>query len=77
MGVVENLSGFTSPTGEHFAIFGEGGGQALADELGRPLLGKVPLTLGLHAQPTAEAPLVASHPDDPAVQPLRQIATQL
>ena len=43
VGVVENMSGFTTPGGERFTIFGEGGGQLLADELDVPLLGKVPL----------------------------------
>ena len=37
------MSGFTTPTGERFTIFGEGGGQLLADELDVPLLGKIPL----------------------------------
>ena len=46
-GVVENMSGFTTPGGERFTIFGEGGGQLLADELDVPLLGKVPLTMPL------------------------------
>ena len=43
LGVIENMSGFTTPDGERFTIFGEGGGQALADELDVPLLGTVPL----------------------------------
>ena len=43
--MIENMSGFTTPDGERFPIFGEGGGQALADELDVPLLGKVPLTM--------------------------------
>ena len=43
LGVVENMSGFTTPGGERLTIFGEGGGQLLADELEVPLLGKVPL----------------------------------
>ncbi len=46
-GVIENMSGFTTPSGERFAIFGEGGGKELADELDVPLLGKVPLTMPL------------------------------
>src|SRR3954449_2022029 len=37
-GVIENMSVFTTPAGERFPIFGEGGGQALADELDVPLL---------------------------------------
>ena len=44
-GVVENMAGFVTPSGERYALFGEGGGQALADELDVPLLGKVPLTM--------------------------------
>ena len=43
MGVIENMSGFTTPDGQRFTIFGEGGGQTLADELDVPLLGKIPL----------------------------------
>ncbi|HZO35350.1 MAG TPA: Mrp/NBP35 family ATP-binding protein, partial [Solirubrobacteraceae bacterium] len=39
MGVVENMAGFVTPGGERFAIFGEGGGRELADELDVPLFG--------------------------------------
>lgn len=73
-GVVENMSGFTTPAGERFQIFGEGGGQELADELDVPLLGKVPLTMPLRAQADAGAPLVATDPDDAAAQAIRQAA---
>ena len=73
-GVIENMSGFTTPAGERFAIFGEGGGQALADELDVPLIGKVPLTMGLREQSDIGTPLVLADPDDPAGQALRQAA---
>jgi len=73
-GVIENMSGFTTPSGERFAIFGEGGGQALADEIDVPLLGSVPLTMPLRAQSDAGVPLVATDPDDPAAQAVRQAA---
>ncbi|MDP9383966.1 MAG: Mrp/NBP35 family ATP-binding protein [Actinomycetota bacterium] len=73
-GIVENMSGFTTPGGERFAIFGEGGGQRLADELDLPLLGKVPLTMPLREQSDLGTPLVASNPDDPAAQAIRQAA---
>ncbi len=73
-GVVENMSGFTTPGGERFPIFGEGGGQELADELGVPLLGRVPLTMALRAQADAGVPIVAEDPDEPAAQALRQTA---
>jgi ATP-binding protein involved in chromosome partitioning len=73
-GIVENMSGFTTPSGERFALFGEGGGQELADELGVPLLGKVPLTMPLREQADAGVPLVVTDPDDAAAQAIRQTA---
>ena len=76
-GVVENMSGFTTPGGERFQIFGEGGGQELADELDVPLLGKVPLTMPLREQADAGVPLVATDPDDAAAQGIRQAARGL
>ncbi len=76
-GIVENMSAFTTPSGERFTIFGEGGGQELADELDVPLLGKVPLTMPLREQADAGSPLVAENPDDPAAQAIRQTARGL
>jgi ATP-binding protein involved in chromosome partitioning len=76
-GVIENMSGFTTPSGERFAIFGEGGGGRLADELEVPLLGTVPLTMALREQADAGTPLVFSDPDDPAAQGVRQAARGL
>jgi ATP-binding protein involved in chromosome partitioning len=73
-GVVENMSGFTTPGGERFAIFGEGGGQSLADELDVPLIGKVPLTMPLREMSDTGTPLVEVNPDDPAAQAIRQAA---
>ena len=76
-GVIENMSGFTTPSGERFAIFGEGGGQELADELDVPLLGRVPLTMPLRKQADGGVPLVVEDPDDPASQAIRQVARGL
>ena len=76
-GVVENMSSFTTPSGERFTIFGEGGGEELADELDVPLLGKVPLTMPLRAQADDGLPLVIENPDDPASQAIRQVARGL
>jgi ATP-binding protein involved in chromosome partitioning len=76
-GVIENMSGFTTPSGERFAIFGEGGGQQLADELDVPLLGKVPLTLPLREQADGGVPLLIETPDDPASQAIHHIARGL
>jgi len=60
LGVVENMSAFTAPDGSSWPFFGEGGGQRLAEEIGAPLLGSVPLetavsTGGDTGQPVASA----------------------
>ncbi|HWK30262.1 MAG TPA: Mrp/NBP35 family ATP-binding protein [Solirubrobacter sp.] len=75
--VIENMSGFTAPDGERYPIFGEGGGQRLADELEVPLLAQVPLTMPLRANADAGIPLVAVDPDDPAAQAIRHAARGL
>jgi len=76
-GVIENMSGFVTPGGERFQIFGEGGGQLLAEQLDVPLLAKVPLTMPLREQSDAGVPLVMANPDDPAAQALRHGARGL
>jgi ATP-binding protein involved in chromosome partitioning len=76
-GVIENMSGFTTPSGERFPIFGEGGGKELADELDVPLLGKVPLTMPLREHADSGTPLVIEDPGDPASQAIHQAARGL
>jgi ATP-binding protein involved in chromosome partitioning len=76
-GVIENMSGFTTPSGERFAIFGEGGGKELADELDVPLLGRVPLTMPLREHADSGVPLVVEDPQDPASQAIHQVARGL
>jgi ATP-binding protein involved in chromosome partitioning len=73
-GVVENMSAFETPSGERFPIFGEGGGQELADELDVPLLGKIPLTMPLREHADSGLPLVLEDPDDPAAQAIHHLA---
>jgi ATP-binding protein involved in chromosome partitioning len=77
IGVIENMAGFVTPDGQRYAIFGEGGGEALAQELGVPMLGKIPLTMPLREQSDAGLPVVFSDPDDPASQALRHAARGL
>jgi ATP-binding protein involved in chromosome partitioning len=76
-GVVENMSGFVTPSGERYQIFGEGGGESLAIDLDVPLIAKVPLTMALREQSDAGFPLVFSNPDDAASQAIRQGARGL
>jgi ATP-binding protein involved in chromosome partitioning len=76
-GVIENMSSFTTPSGERFAIFGEGGGSELAQELDVPLLGRVPLTMPLREQADCGVPLVVEDPDDAAAQAIGHVARGL
>jgi ATP-binding protein involved in chromosome partitioning len=76
-GVVENMSGFVTPSGERFTIFGEGGGQQLADDLDVPLLGKIPLQEELRIGADEGKPLVLTDPDAPASQALFHTARGL
>jgi ATP-binding protein involved in chromosome partitioning len=73
-GVIENMSFFSAPSGERFPLFGEGGGQELADELDVPLLAKVPLTMPLREHADSGVPLVIEDPDDAASQAISSAA---
>jgi ATP-binding protein involved in chromosome partitioning len=77
MGVIENMSGFTTPSGENFSIFGEGGGKLLADELGVPLLGKVPLSEELREHADTGRPLVVEQPQSPAAAAIIETAKRI
>ena len=74
LGVIENMSAFTGPDGQRVTIFGEGGGQLLADELDVPLLGKVPLSEDLRESADAGSPLVLEQPNASAAQAIRDAA---
>ena len=74
LGVIENMSAFTGPDGQRVTIFGEGGGQLLADDLDVPLLGKVPLSEELREASDAGSPLVLEQPNAPAAQAIRDAA---
>jgi ATP-binding protein involved in chromosome partitioning len=76
-GVIENMSGFTTPDGDAYPIFGEGGGRLLADELEVPLLSQIPLTMALRRQADGGLPVVLSTPDDPAAQAITAAAAAL
>jgi ATP-binding protein involved in chromosome partitioning len=77
-GVIENMSYFICPgCEERHLIFGSGGGEELARELGTTLLGQIPIDLRLREGADAGKPLVVSDPDAPASQELLKIAAAL
>ncbi|GMR02906.1 MAG: Mrp/NBP35 family ATP-binding protein [Acidimicrobiia bacterium] len=77
VGVVENMAGFTTETGERYAIFGEGGGTTLADELGVPLLGSVPIDPFVASGGDNGTPVVLEHPDSPAATEIVAVAERI
>ena len=83
VGVVENMSGLAMPDGSTMHLFGEGGGQQVAERLTRtvgadvPLLGQVPLDPALVTAGDSGVPLVLSAPESAAAQQLRSIADKL
>jgi ATP-binding protein involved in chromosome partitioning len=78
LGVVENMSYFESPeTGKPIAMFGTGGGRRLADELGIPLLGEVPLYPPVLEGGDSGRPIVEAEPACTAARKLVEIARVL
>jgi ATP-binding protein involved in chromosome partitioning len=76
-GVVENMSWFTGNDGTRYEIFGAGGGETLAADLGIPLLGKVPLVASVRQGADEGRPVVAVDPDSETALALIAIADRL
>jgi ATP-binding protein involved in chromosome partitioning len=77
-GIVENMSYFVCPCcGERTDIFGHGGAQAAADEIGIDFLGEVPLESKVRAGGDSGQPIVAEDPEAPAARALTAIAERV
>ncbi len=75
LGVVENMAGFECPHCRHVtSIFGEGGGQRLAEEFGVPILGSIPLDVDTRVGGDTGAPIVVARPESPQAEAFRQVA---
>ena len=77
VGVVENMSWFTGDDGKRYELFGAGGGQELADSIGVPLLGQIPLVPALREGGDVGHPITVSEPDSPAAQAFVAIAERI
>jgi len=75
-GVVENMTTFVCGHGEHYALFGEGGGQELADTIGAELLARIPLEAAVASGGDTGAP-VAIDGDGEAARAFRALAERL
>ncbi len=77
VGVVENMSFFRGDDGTVYELFGHGGGRELAERLGVPLLGRVPLVPALREGADVGVPIVVSDPEGEAAQAFAVIARRL
>ncbi len=77
LGVVENMSYYPLPGGERDYLFGEGGADRWAAEVGLGVLAHVPITRALRESGDAGVPLVVSDPGDEAALELRRAARRL
>ncbi|HEY5873876.1 MAG TPA: Mrp/NBP35 family ATP-binding protein [Ilumatobacteraceae bacterium] len=76
-GIIENMSWFTGDDGKRYELFGAGGGQELADELGVPLLGQLPLVTALREGGDVGRPITAVEPDSESAEAFRRIADRI
>jgi ATP-binding protein involved in chromosome partitioning len=78
LGVVENMSMFTCPDcGSSHAIFGHGGARDIAEKLGVPFLGEIPLVPRIRETSDAGTPVSVSVPDGPEALAFLDLAKQV
>lgn len=77
LGVIENMSYFEAPDGRRFELFGAGGGRELAEAVGVPLIGCIPLDPALGRGGDDGEPIVAADPDGPTGRVFMAVARQL
>jgi ATP-binding protein involved in chromosome partitioning len=77
VGVVENMAGFTCEHGDTYALFGEGGGAELAEDLNVPLVASIPLDPQVVAGGDTGRPITSVDPSNPASQAFVAAAVKL
>jgi ATP-binding protein involved in chromosome partitioning len=76
-GVVENMTEFVAPDGERFAIFGAGGGAALAHDIDAPLVAQIPIEPAVATGGDEGTPVALRDPASPAGQAFRDLAARV
>ncbi|HVE93903.1 MAG TPA: P-loop NTPase [Acidimicrobiales bacterium] len=76
-GVIENMSWFTGDDGKRYELFGAGGGQLLADDVGAPLLGQIPLVSELREGGDVGRPITVTDPQSEAAQAFTALAESI
>jgi ATP-binding protein involved in chromosome partitioning len=77
-GIIENMSFFKAPdTGNIYPIFGEGGGQLMADLMKAPLLVKIPIDQQVGTCGNNQKPIVVQYPDSPSATSFTELASKI
>jgi len=76
-GVVENMSAFEGADGTRYELFGRGGGEALAADLGVPLLAQLPFVVAIREGGDDGVPVTVADPGGPAGEAFRALATRV
>jgi ATP-binding protein involved in chromosome partitioning len=76
-GVIENMSATIGPDGSRHAVFGEGGGERLAQQLGVDLLGSIPLDPAVSAGGDLGDPAALAEPNSPAAAAFALLADRI
>ena len=76
-GVIENMSATIGPDGSRHAVFGEGGGERLAQQLGVALLGSIPLDPAVSAGGDLGDPAALAEPDSQAATAFASLADRI
>jgi len=77
LGIVENMSYFTTPEGERIEIFGHGGGKQEAERKQVKFLGEVPILVDIRIGGDQGLPVTVSNPTGPAGRAFIEIAKRL
>jgi ATP-binding protein involved in chromosome partitioning len=78
LGLIENMSHFICPNCQHESdIFGKGGGEGLAKNMGVPFIGRIPIYEPIRKSGDSGMPLVLSEPDSPPAKAFVSAAEQM
>ena len=77
LGVIENMSYFETDTGQKYEIFGEGGGEKLAEQFAIPLLMKIPLSENTTIEADRGIPLIEQEMDTPTKSSLNELVNKI
>jgi ATP-binding protein involved in chromosome partitioning len=78
LGFVENMSFFICPNCQHESdIFSHGGGKRLAEELGVPLLGEIPINTDIRIGGDSGKPITAANPEHPISKAFQELAKKV